>query len=94
MSENRPLAEYPLVLGEWIDASRISDSWIDMADVPTAIPHTCVSVGFLISENDQGKILVPTVADIEHPENRHTYGGMLIPGAAIIPVKKLMVSGV
>jgi hypothetical protein len=83
------LNEYPLLLIEWKDASRLSDSWINLTDIPDAYPHKCISVGFLISENENGKILVPTIGDIEHPENRHTYGGMLIPKSAIISERRL-----
>jgi len=62
---------------------------MDLADVPDPYPHKCVSVGFLISENDSGKILVPTIADVEHRDNRHTYGGMLIPKSAILSERRL-----
>lgn len=77
------------MLIEWVDASRLSDSWMDFSDIPDAYPHKCVSVGFLVSENENGKILVPTIGDIEHPENQHTYGGMLIPTSAIISQRRL-----
>ena len=87
--KTRPLAEYSLVLVEWIDASRIYDGWLDLKDVPMTTPHKCVSVGFVVSRDDRGVILIPTMADIEHPENRHTYGGMLIPSAAILSVRNL-----
>jgi hypothetical protein len=80
---------YPLVIIEWTDASRLANGWIDLAEVPDAYLHKCVSVGFLVSENKLGKILVPTIGDIEHPENRHTYGGMLIPKSAIISERRL-----
>jgi hypothetical protein len=65
----------PLVLVEWIDASRLSDGWMDWSDIPEAYPHICVTVGFLLSENRHGKILVPTIGDVEHEENRHTLAG-------------------
>ena len=80
---------YKLVMIEWVDASRLSDSWMDVANIPDPYPHKCVSVGFLISENTTGKILVPTIADVEHQDNRHTYGGMLIPRSAILSEKRL-----
>jgi hypothetical protein len=80
---------YKLVLIYWADASRLSDGWMDMADVPDPYPHKCVTVGFLISENKAGKILVPTIGDVQHPDNSHTYGGMMIPTAAIISLKIL-----
>jgi hypothetical protein len=88
-NESQPLKSYPLVLIEWIDASRLSDSWMDLSDIPEAYPHKCVSVGFVISENKTGKIVVPTIGDVEHPDNRHTYGGMLIPKSAIISERRL-----
>lgn len=83
--QNRhPKVPYKLVMIEWADASRLSDSWMDLAAIPDAYLHKCVSVGFVVSENEAGKIIVPTIADIEHPANGHTYGGMLIPRGAII----------
>lgn len=79
----------PLVLIEWIDASRLSNGWMDLADIPDPYPHKCVTVGFLLSENRQGKVLVPTIGDFEHPENSHAYGGMLIPRSAIVSERRL-----
>lgn len=86
MGRNRekPNTEHPLVMIEWTDASRLSAGWMDYADIPDPYLHRCLSVGFLISENKDGKIIVPTIADVEHPDNRHTYGGMMIPKSAII----------
>ena len=81
--------KHRLVLVEWIDASRLSDSWMDWSAIPEAYPHKCVTVGFVVSENKNEIILVPTIGDVEHEENRHTYGGMLIPRSAIISERRL-----
>jgi len=80
---------YRLVIIEWVDASRLSDGWIDLSAIPDAYLHRCVTVGFVVSENKDGKILVPTIGDTGHPDNSHTYGGMLIPTRAIISEKTL-----
>jgi len=80
---------YPLLIVEWVDASRLSDGWVDLAAVPDPYPHRCVTVGFLLSENERGKILVPTIGDVEHAANSHTYGGMMIPTTAIISERRL-----
>lgn len=80
---------YPLLLVEWVDASRLSDGWMDLSEIPDPYRHKYVSVGFLVAENDKGKILVPTIGDVGHPENSHTYGGMLIPASAILREKVL-----
>ena len=68
---------------EWVDASRLSDGWMDMSAIPDPYPHRCVSVGFVISRNEDGVILVPTIGDLDHATNSHTYGGMMIPRSAI-----------
>jgi hypothetical protein len=69
---------------EWRDASRLSDGWMDLEAIPDPYAHRCVTVGFVVSSNEEGKILVPTVGDIGNPDNSHTYGGMMMPKSAII----------
>ncbi|UFX45334.1 hypothetical protein HAP47_0000930 [Bradyrhizobium sp. 41S5] len=82
-------AGHPLVLIEWVDASRLSGGWMDYGDIPDPYLHRCISVGFLVSENAKAKIVVPTIADVEHPDNRHTFGGMMIPKSAILSERRL-----
>jgi hypothetical protein len=89
---NQPLAEYPLMIIEWIDSSRLGAGWIDFDEINDPDPHRCVSVGFLVKENERGKVLVPTVADLEHPENRHVHGGIMIPTCSIVSERRLTVS--
>ena len=85
----RPLSEYPLILIEWADSSRLSGGWLDLDEIEDPDPHTCVSVGFLVKEHELGKILVPTVADVRHTENRHTHGGIMIPRCSIVSERQL-----
>lgn len=85
----RPVSQYPLVLIEWVDASRLSDSWMDLSDIPQPYQHKCVTVGFVVQENKFAKILIPTIGDTENTDNSHTYGGMMIPRTAIISEKVL-----
>ena len=74
---------------EWVDASRLGNSWVDLSAIPDAYLHRCITVGFVVSENEEAKILVPTLADQDHEENTHTYGGMLIPQRAILSERAL-----
>ena len=75
---------YRLALIEWVDASRLSDGWMDLSAIPEPYRHSCMTVGFIVAENETAKILVPTIGDVEHRDNSHTYGGMMIPVSAII----------
>lgn len=79
-----------LLLIEWVDASRITGGeWADLKEIAPPSPHKCVSVGFVASENERGIIVVPTIADVEHPDNSHVYGGIMIPRGAIISQREL-----
>ncbi len=83
------LSRHPLLLIEWHDATRLNDGWMDWTAIPEPYKHRCLTVGFLASENELGKILVPTIGDVGHPENAHTYGGMMIPHAMIVSERRL-----
>jgi hypothetical protein len=85
----QPLSEYPLMLIEWVDSSRLGGGWLDLNEIEDPDPHICVSVGFLIKANERGKILVPTVADVKHAENRHAHGGIMIPAGSIVSERLL-----
>lgn len=89
MGKSRSPLPYPLVMIEWVDSSRIGEGWIDLADIAPPDPSKCVSVGFLVSENEKGKILIPTVADVEREQNRHTHGGIMIPSCSILSERRL-----
>jgi hypothetical protein len=80
---------FPLVLIEWVDSSRLGDGWIDIADIKQPNPSLCVSVGFLAKANARGKVLIPTIADVEHADNRHCHGGIMIPTRSIIRERRL-----
>lgn len=88
MKKSSPI-DLLLVLVEWKDASRLSSGWMDWSDIPDPYIHKCVSVGFVVSDNDNGIILVPTIGDVSHKDNWHTYGGMLIPKTSILSKKIL-----
>jgi hypothetical protein len=83
------IPEYPLVIIEWVDSSRVGDGWVDLEEIGDPDPHTCVSVGFLVKENKNGKILIPTVADVKNITNRHTHGGIMIPPCSILSEREL-----
>jgi hypothetical protein len=89
MRRKHALSAFPLLLIEWVDASRLSDGWMNWGAIPEPYQHRCITVGFLVGENKHAKILVPTIGDAEHVENRHTYGGMMIPRSSIVSERRL-----
>lgn len=79
-----PGLRFPLVLIEWVDSSRLGDAWRALDEIDEDEPHYCVSVGFLIKDNRDAKILAPNLADVRSEDNRQAFGGIMIPTRAII----------
>ena len=76
-----PLPEYPLLMIEWVDSTRLSDGWTPLGQIEGPSPHQCVTVGFLIKESDSAKVLAPSFGDIASGDNRQAYGGSNDPDA-------------
>ena len=89
MARPRSPLPYPLVMIEWVDSSRIGAGWIDPLDIAAPDPSRCVSIGFLVSENQKGKFLIPTVANLEGSHGCPTHGGITIPWWSILSERRL-----
>lgn len=51
----------PLVLIGWLD-TLVDNSWIDYKDIEPPKPLQCITVGYLVGENDLGVLIASTVA--------------------------------
>lgn len=51
----------PLVLIEWLDSGQPIPRWQWLSDIKPRRPHRCVSVGFLIQDDDETKTLAPNL---------------------------------
>lgn len=73
-----------LVLIEWVDAYGCSSSWEALED-PFKAPHvmTCRSVGWLVYDGEDRKVLVPHIAKTPPEEADQGCGDMTIPAVAI-----------
>jgi hypothetical protein len=52
----------------------------------------CVSVGYLMAEDERSKTIVPHIAYPTEKENRQGSGIMVIPAGAIVSVERLSIS--
>lgn len=80
---------FPLVLIEWVDSSRLGDGWRMLDEIEAPEPHRCLSVGFVVKESKDAKVLVPNLADVRSDDNKQAYGGIIIPTRAIIRQRAL-----
>ena len=72
-----------LVLIEWLDSKGGSGEWEFIDNLEPLEPIACISVGFLIQENDSYKTIAPTVG------GGQVLGRITIPNCSIVKVKTL-----
>ena len=78
------------MLIEWVDSRQPTASWQRVAHLDYLSECHCTSVGFLIRDDAQAKVLSATIAD-EGDELQAT-GVFVIPAAAVLSVKLLTAS--
>ncbi len=72
-----------LVLIEWVDSTQPLPSWRHLSDLPEAKPIECASVGWLVHDDKQIKMLAPNMGDMESEENIQGSGIIVIPTASV-----------
>jgi len=72
-----------LVLVEWEDSRQPSGQWERLSDFKPADVCKCVSVGFLIYDGPDKKVLAPNMADIEDEHNIQATGMINIPASCV-----------
>ncbi len=50
-----------LVLVEWVDSGQPIPGWQWLSDLESRVPHKCVSVGFLVQDDEKSKVLAPNL---------------------------------
>ncbi|SHL41530.1 hypothetical protein SAMN05216428_102331 [Nitrosospira sp. Nsp11] len=77
-----------LVMIEWKDSRRVIDGWSGLAEIGKQNCCDCVSVGFLIQDDENVKVLVANVADVEF--DMQATAGIVIPTGAVTAIKPLV----
>ncbi len=77
-----------LVLIEWVDSFGCSPSWTELSEVKPK-PMRCRSVGWLIYDGDDCKVIVPHVSEDHDRAERQGCGDMTIPNQAILKMQVL-----
>jgi len=78
-----------LVLIEWVDSSQPLSNWVHLNSLPEKKPIECASVGWLVHDDKQIKMLAPNMGDMESEGNEQAMGILIIPTAAVTRVVKL-----
>jgi len=80
-----------LVLIEWLDSFGCSSTWRDAAgEAPPVL--TCYSVGWLLHDTDDCKVVIPHWTSSSSAVGRQACGDMTIPARAIVRITRLNLS--
>ena len=79
----------PLVLIEWEDSRQPTSHWEYLAEFNNPGVCLCASVGFLLRDLDDTKILASNMADIKSKEDVQASGVICIPTSCVKRIKKL-----
>lgn len=84
---------YRLVYIEWADSYGCSSEWTDIESC-SPVPMVCRSVGWLIHDGKECKVVVPHMNEPDHPNafKRQGCGDMTIPTAAVLKVVDLSIT--
>ena len=75
---------HELVLIEWVDSGQPIPGWQWLSDLDPRRAHRCVSVGFLVQDDEQTKVLAPNLGSSNGDEDWDQASGLItIPAVAI-----------
>ncbi|MET4364287.1 hypothetical protein ABIB06_004886 [Bradyrhizobium sp. LB8.2] len=79
-----------LVRIEWVDSGQPIPGWQWLSEVQARSAHKCVSVGFLVQDDEQTKVLAPNLSASNGAEDWDQASGLFtIPTVAITKIEKL-----
>lgn len=82
-------SECPLVLIEWEDSARPIPEWRYLSDFKASGPVKCASVGWLLYDGTDKKVLAPNMGEIESEHNIQACGVIMIPARAVTRVVRV-----
>jgi hypothetical protein len=85
--------KWPVVLIEWEDSAQAVPQWQWLSEISGPRILVCRSVGFLIADEPEQKLLAVSVAHAETPEAAQASGVIAIPTRAIRRLSRLTCDG-
>lgn len=82
----------PLVAIEWEDSAQAAPQWQWLTDFTAPSMALCVSVGFLVKNDEEEKSLAISLANASNPESAQIAGIITIPARCIKRMEALTTS--
>jgi len=74
--------EYPELV-EWVDSARPAPDWRFVSDLPPLEVIRCLSVGWVVAEDDTTLMLAPNMGDVES-DSPQACGFLRVPKRSIV----------
>jgi hypothetical protein len=84
-----PILKWPIVVIRWIDSASPQNGWVRLQDWEGVGSLECISVGYLIKDEDGTKTIAPHIAYPDDPAQCQGNGIIVIPDQAVLSVDKL-----
>lgn len=76
-----------LTLIEWVDSRQPDGAWKHLSVDYEWAPVKCMSVGWLVADTDEVKVLAPNMADIDDSESMQFSGAVVIPTKCVVSMR-------
>ncbi len=83
------MADCPLVIIRWLDSRQPSGQWRYLSALPEARPVEVATVGWLVKDTAEVKVVCQNVGDLEYPEKAQASGIMTIPTRSVLSIERL-----
>jgi hypothetical protein len=80
----------PLVIIRWQDSAQPLPSWQYLSALPQTRAIECATVGWLLKDDDDLKVICQSVGDFGSPKNAQASGIMTIPARCILSIERLV----
>lgn len=91
--DKRADAGCPLVMITWEDSRQPLAKWSYISDLPDIRPVKCTTVGWLLKDGDQSKVVAQSMGDIDSEDDMQAGGVMVIPARCVLSIDRLKEAG-
>ena len=85
----RRMGQCPLVIIRWLDSRQPCGQWRYLSALPDAKPVEVATVGWLVKDTSDVKVVCQNIGDLAHPEKAQASGIMTIPTRCVLSVERL-----
>jgi len=82
-------ADCPLVIIRWQDSRQPCGHWRYLSALPEAKAVEVATVGWLLKDSAEVKVVCQNVGDLDHPEKAQASGIMTIPTRCVLSIERL-----